>query len=204
MFSQEQIGLPPTTDDPRALNDADPTKGIAAETVRLQDAGLPVTDENIFISASLKEKGLAFLKGEATIGVRKNVPEQPPVAPAAATNRYTVRVDDRAYDVVLEGDTARIDGHDYVFNVAENTPASAAAVPVPVATATEFRAELPGTVLRLAVAEGDTVSAGDALLVLEALKMEIEVKSPVDGTVAQLAVHANATVVAGDLLVAVA
>ena len=202
-IAQEQIGLPPTTEDPRELNDANPEKGIAAATARLKEAGLPVTDENIFIAASLKEKGLAFLKGEAKLGVRKNLPEPASAAPAAATNHYTVRVNDKAFDVVLEGGTAKVDGRDFVFDVAEGAPASES-VPASVVAETEVRAELPGTVLRLAVAEGDTVSAGDTLLVLEALKMEIEVSSPVDGTVAQVAVRTNATVVAGDLLVAVA
>ena len=207
-IAQEQFGLPPTTDDPRALNDADPTKGIGAATERLTEAGLPVSDENIFVSASLKEKGVTFLKGEATIGVRKNVPEQAAATPAAATSRYTVQVNDRAYEVVLDGATAVVNGQDYTFEVAEATTstesASAPTAPAPVGAGTEVRAQLPGTVLRLAVAEGDTVKAGDALLVLEALKMEIEVSSPVDGTVTHLAVKTHATVVAGDLLVAVA
>jgi pyruvate carboxylase subunit B len=202
-IAQEQFDLPPTTEDPRTLNDADPTKGIAAATARLTEAGLPVSDENIFISASLKEKGVTFLKGEATIGVRKNVPEQ-----AAATNRYTVQVNDRAYEVLLDGGTAVVNGQSYTFDVAEGTTshesAPAPTAPTPAGTATEVRAQLPGTVLRLAVAEGDTVKAGDPLLVLEALKMEIEVNSPVGGTVTHLAVEAHATVAAGDLLVAVA
>ena len=207
-IAQEQFGLPPTTEDPRTLNDADPTKGIAAATARLTEAGLPVSDENIFISASLKEKGVTFLKGEATIGVRKNVPEKPATTPAATTNRYTVQVNDRAYEVLLDGGTAVVNGQSYTFEVAEGATsdesAPAPTAPTPAGTATEVRAQLPGTVLRLAVAEGDTVKAGDALLVLEALKMEIEVSSPVDGTVTHLAVEAHATVVAGDLLVAVA
>ena len=54
------------------------------------------------------------------------------------------------------------------------------------------------------VNEGDVVDAGDTLVILEALKMEIKVVSPVSGTVARLDVDAGATVVAGDLLVAVA
>ena len=207
-IAQEQFGLPPTTDDPRALNDADPAKGIGAATTRLTEAGLPVSDENIFISASLKEKGVTFLKGEATIGVRKNVPEHAAATPAAATNRYTVQVNDRAYEVLLDGGTAVVNGQDYRFKIAEGTTstesASAPTASAPVDGATEVRAQLPGTVLRLAVAEGDTVKAGDPLLVLEALKMEIEVSSPVDGTVTHLAVETHTTVVAGDLLVAVA
>ena len=201
-IAQEQLGLAPTAEDPRALNDADPKKGVVAETARLNEAGLPVTDENIFIAASLKDKGLAFLKGEATLGVRKNRPEQPTVSPTTDTNRYSVRVDDKTFDVVLDGETATINGRDYVFEVADGTPSRKSASDS-VSAATEVRAELPGTVLRLSVVEGDVVGVGDTLLVIEALKMEIEVNSPVDGTVARVAVGANATVVAGDLLVAV-
>ena len=207
-IAQEQLDLPPTTEDPRTLNDADPTKGIAAATVRLTEAGLPVSDENIFISASLKEKGVTFLKGEATIGVRKNTLEQAAATPAVTTNRYTVQVNDRAYEVLLDGGTAVVNGQSYTVEVAEGTTshefASSPIAPARVDAATEVRAQLPGTVLRLAVAEGDTVTAGDTLLVLEALKMEIEVSSPVGGTVTHLAVEAHATVAAGDLLVAVA
>ena len=204
-LAQEQLELPPTTDDPRHLNDANPAKGIAAATARLTEARLPVSDENIFIAASLKEKGVAFLKGEAKIGVRKNV-EQSPTPRSATTNRYTVRVNKNAYDVVLDGDNAVVNGLDYTFDVAEGTTSTeSVAAPAAVPQAgTEVRAQLPGTVLRLNVAEGDTVSTGDTLLVLEALKMEIEVTSPVDGTVTRLVVGANATVAAGDLLVAVA
>ena len=207
-LAQEQLGLAPTSEDPRALNDVDPAKGIEVAKLRLSEAGLPVTDENIFISASLKEKGIAFLKGEASIGVRKNLPEQPPVTPGAATDRYTVRVNDKVYDVTLDGGTAVVNGQNYTFDVAEGETSleSASAPPSvspPMGAATEVRAQLPGTVLRLAVAEGDTVKTGDPLLVLEALKMEIDVSSPVDGTVTDLAVGVGATVVAGDLLVAV-
>jgi len=202
-IAQEQLGLPPTTDDPRGLNDADPTKGIGAATVRLNEAGLPTTDENIFIEASLKEKGIAFLKGEATIGVRKNLPEQAPASTAAATNRYTVRVNSQVFDVMLDGGSATIGDQTYAFDVAAGS-AAAEPTPIPEVTATQVRAELPGKVLRLAVAEGDVVGMGDTLLVLEALKMEIQVRSPVAGTVTQLAVGPNATVVAGDLLAAVA
>ena len=148
---------------------------------------------------------MAFLKGEAKIGVRKNV-EQSPTPRSATTNRYTVRVNKNAYDVVLDGDNAVVNGLDYTFDVAEGTTSTeSVAAPAAVPQAgTEVRAQLPGTVLRLNVAEGDTVSTGDTLLVLEALKMEIEVTSPVDGTVTRLVVGANATVAAGDLLVAVA
>ena len=62
-------------------------------------------------------------------------------------------------------------------------------------------AAMPGRVLRIAVAPGDTVTSGQPLLVLEAMKMENEVKSPRDGTVDSVAVAAGQVVSAGDVLV---
>ncbi len=73
-LASEQLGLQPTRRSPLDINDADPNKGIAAARKMLADAGLPDSDENIFIAATCLEKGIAFLKGEAKIGVRKNGP----------------------------------------------------------------------------------------------------------------------------------
>lgn len=203
-IAQEQLGLVPTTEDPRTLNDADPTKGTAAATARLQAEGLPVTDENIFITASLLDKGIAFLKGQAEVGVRKISAEETSASSAGSSNRYAVTVNDAVYKVVLEGNTASVNGQDFSFDVAEDSASGdGSSAPVTSSAATDVCAELPGKVLRLAVQEGAVVEAGDTLLVLEALKMEIEVNSPVDGTVAKLSVEAGATVVAGDILAAV-
>jgi biotin carboxyl carrier protein len=62
---------------------------------------------------------------------------------------------------------------------------------------------MPGTVLRVAAAAGDQVKAGDALVVLEAMKMEHAVKAVADGTVAEVLVTAGAQVEAGAVLVVV-
>ena len=62
-------------------------------------------------------------------------------------------------------------------------------------------AAMPGRVLRVVVAPGEAVTAGQPLLVLEAMKMENEVKSPRDGTVDSVAVAAGQAVSAGDVLV---
>ncbi len=62
-------------------------------------------------------------------------------------------------------------------------------------------AAMPGRVLRVLVAAGDTVVAGQPLVVLEAMKMENEVKSPQDGVVSGVAVEAGQPVNAGEVLV---
>ena len=209
-IAEAQLGLPPTTEDPRALNDANDTKGIEAETARLKEANIPITDENIFILASLKEKGLAFLKGEATLGVRKNQPEREKTKSTTSTNRYAVRLNEKDYDVVVGKDMATVNSKSYKYEVVERTIDPSVSVPSPLesnrpdSVGTEIRSELPGTVLRLKVAEGNPVKSGDVLLVLESLKMEIEIKSPVDGIVTHVAVSVNSSVGTGDVLVAVA
>jgi biotin carboxyl carrier protein len=65
------------------------------------------------------------------------------------------------------------------------------------------RAPLPGRVVRLWVAEGDTVAAGQRLVAIEAMKMENEVRAPRDGTVASILVAADGSVDLGDELLTV-
>jgi len=68
--ASQQLKLPPTTEDPRARNDRDPNKGVEACQKMLTDAGITdLSEENIFIAATCKEKGIQFLKGEAKVNV---------------------------------------------------------------------------------------------------------------------------------------
>ena len=69
-IAAKQLKLEPTTEDPRAINDRNPSKGVDACKKMLTDAGITdLSEENIFIAASCKEKGIQFLKGEATVNV---------------------------------------------------------------------------------------------------------------------------------------
>jgi len=70
-LASEQLGLQPTSRSPLEINDKDPKKGIQAARALLATAGVSDTEENIFIAATCLEKGIAFLKGEGKIGVRK-------------------------------------------------------------------------------------------------------------------------------------
>jgi glutaconyl-CoA decarboxylase len=59
---------------------------------------------------------------------------------------------------------------------------------------------MPGKVLRVVAGQGSSVSAGDVLMILEAMKMENEIVAPVGGTVTQLAAKEGASVNSGDVL----
>jgi acetyl-CoA carboxylase biotin carboxyl carrier protein len=64
----------------------------------------------------------------------------------------------------------------------------------------EVRAEMVANVWKVVVAEGDTVSDGDTLVILESMKMEIPVLAEGDGTVATLAVSEGDVVQEGDVI----
>jgi len=69
---------------------------------------------------------------------------------------------------------------------------------------TQVRAIIPGRVVTVAVAAGDTVEAGQQLLTVEAMKMQNELRSPRDGVVDRVAVAPGATVEPGDILLVLA
>jgi biotin carboxyl carrier protein len=67
----------------------------------------------------------------------------------------------------------------------------------------EIAASMPGKVIRVLVAAGDSVEEGQGLVVVEAMKMQNEMKSPKSGRVAEVRTRADATVGAGEVLVVV-
>lgn len=65
----------------------------------------------------------------------------------------------------------------------------------------EVESEVAGSVWKVEIAEGDTVSVGDVLLIIESMKMEIPLESPESGRVAELRVAPEDTVAEGQVLV---
>ena len=205
-LASEQLGLEPTTRNPRDINDEDPSKGVEAAKKLLVEHDLEVTDESIFIASALKDKGIAFLEGERPDGVRKVDPKAVPgEATAGGADAYTVTIGGRAYDVAFEGGKATVNGRAVDYSIAESAGAGGGAGARAVTGNGEVvAAELAGQVLRLVAREGDAVSEGDVLLMLEALKMEIEVKAPCSGTVRAILVSADQNVAVGEPLVEIA
>ncbi len=204
-LAQEQLGLEPTTRNPREINDEDPSKGIVAAKTLLESEGLPVSDETIFIASALKQKGIAFLRGEGPLGVRKADPEaaKAPSASAGAAgadvSSLEVTVNGRTYSVAVDGNKATIDGKRYSFDVQAGSGGGASG-PATGSGGTELKAELPAKIFKRTTSVGQTVAEGDTIVVLEALKMEIPVTSPVAGKVLALPFEEGQAVNAGDVI----
>ena len=197
-IAEEQLNLAPTVETVVDLNDKDETKGLKAAQKRLEEAGLEVNDENLFISAACKEKGILFLQGKGTIGVRKNETKPETKTTDSANNAYTVTVNGKKYAVALEGGKATVNGKLYDFTVKEGIEAKTVAE-----EGTPVKASLPGNVLKVLVTEGDTIAQGDVIAVVEAMKMETEIKSPVSGTVKTVEIEVGNKLQTGQVLVTV-
>ncbi len=177
----------------------------------LEKENLPTTDENIFIAASCKEKGILYLTGKAQVnGIYKYDRE---AEAAKAKGEYTVTVNGKAYGVKLAKDSATVNGTAYPvavnFGIDENAIAeSVAAAPTAAAVAssgpaTPVEAPMPGLVLRIDVKEGQSVKKNDLLLVMEAMKMENEIYAPADGVVTKISVSQGQQLQSGDELMVI-
>lgn len=193
-LASEQLGLKPTTKHAVDIADKDESKSLAHVKEILKQNKIKVTEENVFIAAACKEKGIAFLKGEAKVNVRK-------VDPNAKANegrqtqsgRYSVVVNGSRYNVeVSEGfnDSIQVKSITEVEGKSVKNAKSA----VVGATENDIVASLPGAVHKILVSVGDHVKKGQAIVVLEAMKMEIEVKAPKDGIIGSIEVSKGQSV----------
>ena len=203
-LASEKLKLEPTTENPLDIADRDVTKSISAWKERLEIEELDVNDENIFIAAACQDKGIAFLKGESPLNIRKiseldenNETEE---GNEMADGNYTVVVDGKKFSVqVAQGDV----DIQVAAPVAAAAPVETAAAPAPAAGGTEVGATVNGNVWKILVNVGDKVEAGQVVSILEAMKMEIDVEAPCPGTVTAVPAKPNDAVEEGQTLVVI-
>ena len=117
--------------------------------------------------------------------------------------RFNITVNGKAYDVAVEEIT---DGSEPVQAAAPSATAAPAApepaaAPAPAAgEGTKVTAPMPGNILDVKVNTGDTVTKGQVLMVLEAMKMENDIVAPCDGKVTSVVAKKGDTVNASDTL----
>jgi len=195
-LASEKLKLEPTAENPLDLADATPEKSIAHWTKVLEEEGLDASEENIFIAAACDKKGIAFLKGEGPLMVRKGKNNGNCEGEEMSGN-YTVVVDGKQYSVqVAEGDGD--------IQITPSAAPAAAATPAAPVTggkgSVEIHSQTPGNVWKILKAPGDSVTEGEQIMILEAMKMEIDIVADKAGVIKSIEVNTNDAVVDGQLL----
>jgi pyruvate carboxylase subunit B len=198
-LASEQLELEPVTESAMERNNRDPEKGLEPARKTCTEEGIELTDENIFIVATCKEKGVTFLKGNAQLGVRKVDSTRAPAESISETGSYVVKVNGRPYEVNIEGNAVRVNGQPVEITTgASDSPAPAATSPT--GTGIEVVSQMPATVYKITSAVGDHLAVSDPVLILEAMKMEVRVLPPQAGTVREILVVEGQQVHAGDVV----
>ncbi|HHB7271232.1 TPA: biotin/lipoyl-containing protein, partial [Klebsiella pneumoniae] len=171
-----------------------------------QEKGITLAEnaiDDVLTVALFPQIGLKFLENRHNPAAFEPVPQAEaaqPVAKAekpAASGVYTVEVEGKAFVVKVS------DGGD-VSQLTAAAPTSAPAAAAPAGAGTPVTAPLAGTIWKVLASEGQTVAAGEVLLILEAMKMETEIRAAQAGTVRGIAVKAGDAVAVGDTLMTLA
>ncbi len=201
-LAAEKLKLEPTSRNPLDIADEDDSKSISAWKERLSIEDIETTDENIFIAAACQEKGIAYLKGESPLNVRKFTDEQNNKQEQdMADGNYTVVVDGKKFSVqVAKGEadikiTAPVKEE---LSTSETVQSSS-----PSAGSQDIGATVNGNVWKILVNVGDEVKKGDVITILEAMKMEIDIEAPIDGKVLSISAKPNDAVEEGQTIMTI-
>ena len=174
-------------------------RGLAKErSIRVADAEI----DDVLTYALFPQIGLKFLENRDNPAAFEPPPgqEPPPAKPEPAVSAaakgpeyYQVTVDGRTYGVTVApgGEIAQV-------QPAAANPAPIAAAPA--GGAVNVPAPLAGNIFKVNVAPGQVIKSGDVIMLLEAMKMETEVRSPDSGTVQSVLVKEGDVVQVGDVL----
>lgn len=207
-MAAEQLGLQPTTKHAVDIADADESKSIAYAQKILREQGIEPSEENIFIALACKEKGIAFLKGEGKVMSRKKEDAAPAASHQSGTSKngkFDIKINGKIYNVEFAGQNVLVNGDRYDVSFDTSAPAKPQVQAAPESKASgtdgnDIKATLPSNVFKILIKEGDAVKAGQNVIVLEAMKMEINIESPRDGVIDKILVAQGDTVDADQVL----
>lgn len=208
-MAEKQLGLAPTKEHAIDIADKDEKKSIKYAAEVLKRENIEPNEENIFIALACKEKGIAFLKGEGKVMVRKkaDMPKAASKNNAKKCNEvktYSVLVNGNSYSVqVAEGESKFAGVKSVAQTPSQSKPAEAPKAEnktVSSGDSNEVLATLPSNVFKILVKVGDKVSKGQNVVILEAMKMEINIESPKDGVIKEILVNQGDTVDSNQVL----
>lgn len=197
-LAAKQLNLEPTTESAINIADKDETKSIAYTKILLEKEGIETSEENIFIAAACKEKGIAFLKGEARVNIRKLATM--PKSVSKDENKFTVAVNGNKYHVEVSYGFDKDVNVKSVKKVEENKNIVFSNSTSSEDAENEILAGISGNVFKIYIHEGEEVKSGQVIMILEAMKMEIEVSAPKDGVISKLCIKIGDTVNEGEVL----
>ncbi|WP_439889086.1 sodium-extruding oxaloacetate decarboxylase subunit alpha [Pseudomonas sp. MBLB4123] len=176
-------------------------KGIA------RDKGIQLAKDEIddvLTYALFPQIGLKFLENRGNPAAFEPVPsgDERPAREAGKPEVYTVEVSGKSY-VVQVGEGGDIEGIKPLGGAA-STPAAAAAAPTAVGGGEPQAAPLAGNIFKVLVQPGQAVEEGQLVIILEAMKMETEIRAFKAGTVGAVNVKVGDAVAVGDSLLAIA
>ena len=180
--------------------EADVKRQAQEKNIQLADN----TIDDVLTVALFPQVGLKFLENRYNPAAFEPLPQAEEVKPAvkadkpAASGVYTVEVEGKAF-VVKVSDGGDISPLTAAAPVQATAPAAA-----PAGAGTPVTAPLAGTIWKVIATEGQTVAEGDVLLILEAMKMETEIRAAQAGTVRGIAVKSGDAVAVGDTLLSLA
>ena len=204
-LASKQLELEPTTENPLDIADRDERKSLDYWKNILSEKEIDTTEENIFISAACAEKGIEFLEGKGKVNVRKITDEESSSDNKASkksskASTYTIVLNGESFNVqVAEGSDVQIapttgNNQSSGSQSTNNTGSSdGESVPAPV----------NGNVIKVLCSIGDSVEPDQTVMVLESMKMEIEVKAGVSGKVNAITVDQGQNVEEGETILLV-
>lgn len=144
-----------------------------------------------------REETIELASGRFRVG---DAPEREVSVEIAQPGVYSVLMDGRSYDVRVDGDVVSACGHRFEIEVRDPRRSNRRRAGGAHGGVQHVAAPMPGKVVRVLVAVGDEVEAGQGIVVVEAMKMQNEMKAARGGKVVSLSAKPGDTVTAGEVL----